>query len=465
MIILVAARLVGALAQKVGQPRVVGEILAGVLLGPSLLGPEIFQWDNPWGFLDCKDALALSPQDDRASITTCFFPPQSRPVIGIIGQLALVFFMFLVGLELDFDLLKGKLRGIATLALGVVVVPVVFGLGVGELLYDEKFVANFGGDAAPSKLAFSLFIGAMLAVTAFPVMARILQEKGLTQSLMGAIGVAAAAVVTVLMFLVTAAADGVKSDDSTSDHVLRFVYVAVYIGVLFAVVRPLLKPLGRIYEEKGLTPEIFAIIIILLFASAYVADRLQVNVIVGAFLLGAILPAPRKLLFRDLSGRLAEITAIVLLPIFLAFSGLNTDFTVLRAEHIAGIGLFLIAGVVGKWGAGAVAARLGGLSWPEGNVLGILMNCRGLLVLVVALIALNGGVITPAMQVGGVLMALITTAMTGPLFDRFAGSVGAPKGGPEEPPRFVTEHRLPDYFGGASAAEPGPQAEPPPAPA
>ncbi len=154
------------------------------------------------------------------------------------------------------------------------------------------------------------------------------------------------------------------------------------------------------------------------FASAYAANQIGINVIVGAFLAGAVLPA-RQGLFREMSRRLADVTAVILLPIFLAFSGLNTDFTKLRASHIPAILLFLLAGIVGKWAGSAVFAKMGGLSWAEGNVLGVLMNCRGLLVLVVALIALNQGVITPPMQVAGVVMALVTTMMTGPLVDRF----------------------------------------------
>ncbi|MPZ22244.1 MAG: hypothetical protein GEU28_01570 [Dehalococcoidia bacterium] len=430
-IILVAARLVGGLAQKVGQPRVVGEIVAGVLLGPTLLGPSIFEWDSSFGFLNCEDALAAS--GGRESITSCVFPPQARSILGVFGQVALVFFMFLVGLELDWKLLRGKGKAIASVAIGVVALPVALGFLVGPLLYDEKFVGNFGTPDEPSEIAFSLVIGAMLSVTAFPVMARILQEKGLTQSMMGSTGIAAAAAVTVLMFLVVAIAIGVANDESTGEQGLGLLLSAIYIAAMFLVVRPALKPLGRMYEEKGLTTEIFAIIIVLLFASAYIAHELDLNVIVGGFLAGAVLPA-REALFRDMSTRLFEITAVILLPIFLAFSGLATDFTTLRAEHIVGLVIFLVAAIGGKWIGGAVSARAAGMSWQEGNVLGILMNCRGLLILVVALVAFNAGTISPQLQVAGVLTALITTAMTGPLFDKFVGSVPPPdEPAPDDP--------------------------------
>lgn len=423
LIILVAARAMGAVASKIGQPRVVGEIVAGVLLGPTLLGRTVFAWDQPWSFLNCEAALAVSGADP--SITACFFPPQTRSVLGLLGQIALVLFMFLVGLELDWDLLKGKGRGIATVAIGSVAFPLVLGFAIGPLLYEAAFVGGFGTDAQPGEFSFTLFIAAMLTVTAFPVMARILQEKGLTQSPMGSIGIAAAAVVTVLMFLSVAVAAGVASNQGPSSLALKFVLAFGFVAVLFLVVRPALAPLGRAYERNGgITPGVFAAILVLLFACAYIAHQIGINVIVGGFLAGAILPA-RQALFRDMAARLADITGVLLLPIFLAFSGLGTDFTALRGSHVAGIALFLGAGVVGKWLGGAVSARAGGLSWAEGNIIGILMNCRGLLILVVALIAFDQGVITAPLQVGGVLMALVTTMMTGPLFDKFIGRVKA----------------------------------------
>lgn len=435
-IILVAARLVGALALKLGQPRVVGEIVAGVLLGPTLLGATMFVWAKPWKFVHCGVSLnaiseALRPPPN---ISSCLFPQQARGVLSVLGQIALMLFMFLVGLELDYGLLKGKVRGIATVAVGVVAVPIALGFAIGPALYNKTFVANFSDTALrPSQTTFTLFVAAMLSVTAFPVLARILQEKGLTQSPMGAVGVAAAAIVTVLMFLTLAVAAGVNRGQSGSDHAVTFALTGVFIAVLFLAVRPMLVPLGRTFSGTGeLSSTLFAAIVVLLVACSYVADRLGLTVIVGGFLAGAVLPA-RKELFRALSSRLSDLTAIVLLPVFLAFSGLNTDFTKLGVAAVGGLALFVAMGIAGKWLGGAASARLGGLSWAEGNVIGVLMNCRGLLVLVVALIAFQGGVISPAMQVGGVLMALITTAMTGPLFDALAPRVSgaAPSdGGP-----------------------------------
>lgn len=436
-IILIVARLLAVAFQKIGQPGVVGQIVAGVLLGPTLFGPKLIKF-TPWGWMNCDIArraqwaadLARNPKAPQpsASLTLCFFPPQARSVIGILGSVALIFFMFMVGLEVDFDKLKGKTFGIASVAFGSIAVPIALGFVVGPMLGDA-----FRGTPTPSSLGFNLMTGAMLSVTAFPVMARILQEKGLTQSAMGAIGVAAAAVVTILMFLSIAVAAGVAKGEPTGDIVTKVIAALVYIAVMWFAVRPLAARLGTTYERTGFSPALLVWILVIVFASSYVAHRLGINVIVGAFMAGLVLPA-RLGLFRDLNTRLQELTPHFLLPFFLAFSGLTTDFTLINGSVIGGIVVFLVAGIVAKWGAGIVFGRLGGLTMAEGNVIGVLMNCRGLLVLVAALVARETGVISPVFQVGGVLMALITTIMTGPLFDKFlpsvAGSAPAPAAAP-----------------------------------
>ena len=417
-IIVVVARLVGGLFVRFGQPRVVGEIVGGILLGPSLLGPAVFTWGSPWKVTACLSAL--EPTKGIPSISSCLFPPQARSVIGVIGQIALIFFMFLVGIEADWSLIKGKLRGVVSVGIGVVILPVLAAFAIAPALYDSKFVAGFGTDAQPSRTAFALMIGAMLSVTAFPVAVRILQEKGLVSTTMGAVGITAAALVTVLMFLVVGVARGVATHQTAGSQVLRLIGTLVYFAVTVLLVRPLLaKFLGPRIERRGsLDGSMFAALIVIVLVSAYTADRIGINVIVGAFVAGSILPA-REILQRELSSRLSDLTIVILLPIFLAFSGLQTDFTKLGWAWLPGIALFLVVGVASKWLGGLLFGRLGGLTSAESNVLGVLMNCRGLLVLVVALIGLQNNVISPQLQVGGVLMALVTTAMTGPLIDRF----------------------------------------------
>lgn len=430
VIIIAAARLLGAVARKVGQPAVVGEIIAGVLLGPSLLGPKLFELSNPPDFLHCdvsNPAMNAGGTPFVANVSACLFPPQAKSVLGVVGQIALVFFMFLVGIEVNGRALKGKEKGIGLVSLGAIAAPVALAFAVVPVLWNSTFVAGFGTATAPNRLGFTLFVGAMLTVTAFPVMVRILQEKGLTTSPMGAVGIAAAAVITVFMFLIIATADGVAKERALLDIGRVWVIAALYIAVMLFGVKRLLAPLGRAYASSGtLSPDMFAIFIGVALASGYVADRVGINVIVGGFMAGLAIPEPRPALWRELTQRLGDFTAVILLPIFLAFSGLNTDFTVLGVGAIGGIVALLVAAIVGKLVGGAVGAKLGGLTWAEGTVLGVLMNCRGLLVLVAALVAFDAGAITPTLQVGGVVVALVTTAMTGPLFDATIKKVDAP---------------------------------------
>jgi Kef-type K+ transport system membrane component KefB len=431
-LILIAARVVGFVFTKIGQPRVVGEIVAGVLLGPTLLGATLWPDFVAPAWLHCQQALLAAPSGTVASPTWCLFPAQSRVVIGALGQVALLLFMFLAGLELDFSLLKGKVKAIFLVGLGVVGLPIVLGFVVGPVLATDVFKPE-----TASNMGFVLFVGAMMAVTAFPVMVRILQEKGRTQSLMGAAGIAAAAVCTVAMFIAASVASSLAAGVSVGGLSVKLALSLVYLAAMLCLVRPLLARLAKSYEASGtLGSGFFALVLILLFASGYVAHLTGLTVIVGGFMVGLVMPV-RKAMFADMSARLAELTGTILLPIFLAVSGLATDFTRLPAAALGGLALFLFAGIVSKWAGGAVFARAGGMTWAEGNVLGILMNCRGLLVLVVSLVGVQSNVITPVMQLGGVLSALITTAMTGPLFDRFVERVPAPPQSAVEPHAVV----------------------------
>lgn len=417
-LILVAARCVGWLFTRIGQPRVVGEIVAGILLGPTLLGATLWPEFVAPAWMHCVDSLAGAPAGTPATPAACLFPAQSRSVLGNVGQLALLLFMLLTGLEIDFERLKGRLSPIALVGIGSVAVPVALAFAIQPVLSTDLFRPS-----GASNLGFVLFVGAMLAVTAFPIMVRILQEKGLTTSPIGAVGIAAAAITTVGMFVTASLASGIAANESGQGLAANILLTVAYLVAMVTLIKPLMARAGRRYREtRHLDSSFFASIMIVTIASGYVAHQLGLTVIIGGFMAGVILPE-RARLFETLNDRLADFTASILLPIFLAFSGLATDFTLLRADAIVGIALLLAVGVVGKWAGGAVLGRLGGLTWAEGNVLGVLMNCRGLLVLVVALLGVQLGVITPVLQLGAVLMALITTAMTGPLFDRYVKAV------------------------------------------
>jgi Kef-type K+ transport system membrane component KefB len=413
-VILVLTRWVGTLLTRFGQPRVVGEIVAGVLLGPTVLGPAIWPQFAAPAFLHCilQPGIPQSP-------TSCLFPPAARAVIGELGQLGLLLFSFLTAIELDRALLRNRIGRIALVGSGSVLLPIVVVLPLKPILVTPVFKP-----ASASTIGFMLFVGVMLAATALPVMVRMLQELGLSQSPLGCTGIAASAVATVGLFVAASIALSMAGTAGAggAEVVLRALGLAVgYLQLMLLMVRPLLTRMASRPAPSRPDPgggSQFVGVLVLLLASGLAAHLAGLTVIVGGFLAGLILPAHTAVRCA-LEQRLGELTRSVLLPIFLAFSGLQTDLTALPVTAYGALALLLACAMVSKWGGGAVLARASGLSWPESNVLGILMNCPGVIVLVVALAGVQNGLITPAMQAGVVLVALIATAMTGPLLTVF----------------------------------------------
>lgn len=362
----------------------VGEIIAGILLGPTVLG----------------------------SFSGELFPAQSLEVLNAMGQIGLLLFMFLVGLEVEIVALKHNLRTVILVGIGVVAFPVLTAPLIAPLLKNDIFQISGTTDTG-----FVLFVAAILAVTALPVMVRILQEKGLTLSRLGAVGIAASAVCTVAMFVTASVAASVSTGEKTGSVLLKVGLISLYLVVTLTIGRSLVRRVADVFRRTArMSTGLYVTIFLVIVASGLAAHMLGLTVIVGGFMAGAVLPI-RKPLFAIFDSRLGDLTAAILLPIFLAVSGLATDFRQLTVEAVPGLLVLVAAGIASKWVGGAVMARAGGLTWAEGNVIGVLMNCRGLLVLVVALVGLRAGIITPVMQLGAVLMALITTSMTGPLFD------------------------------------------------
>jgi Kef-type K+ transport system membrane component KefB len=296
--------------------------------------------------------------------------------------------------------------------IGVVAFPVLTAPLIAPLLKNDIFQISGTTDTG-----FVLFVAAILAVTALPVMVRILQEKGLTLSRLGAVGIAASAVCTVAMFVTASVAASVSTGEKTGSVLLKVGLISLYLVVTLTIGRSLVRRVADVFRRTArMSTGLYVTIFLVIVASGLAAHMLGLTVIVGGFMAGAVLPI-RKPLFAIFDSRLGDLTAAILLPIFLAVSGLATDFRQLTVEAVPGLLVLVAAGIASKWVGGAVMARAGGLTWAEGNVIGVLMNCRGLLVLVVALVGLRAGIITPVMQLGAVLMALITTSMTGPLFD------------------------------------------------
>jgi len=384
-IVMLAARLMGAAMVRVGQPRVMGEVLAGIMLGPTLLG-------------------RIAPEAQAA-----LFPSDVIPYVGAAANLGLIFYMFLIGLELDFSQLKGRISQTAAISNAGVLLPMAVGLLVALPVYelvapDTKF------------LAFALFMGVAMSITAFPVLARILVERRMLKRPVGAIALAAAAIDDVSAWFLIALASAVATAGSATG-VLRTVALAIVFCLVMAfLVRPLLGRVSEAYDTAGHVPGAWiAAIFAGVLLSAYATETIGIALIFGAFIMGAIMP-PRAELTEDVTRRIEDFVVILLLPLFFAYTGLRTDMGLLERSELILLTLVLLAvAIFCKFGGAMAAARVTGLSLRESAVIGALMNTRGLTELIVLNLALEKGVISEALFAALVIMALVTTFMTGPL--------------------------------------------------
>ena len=406
-VIVAAARLVGWVFVKLGQPRVIGEIVAGIMLGPTLLG----------------GTLASGPEDPGSGLVNDLFPLEAFEFLNLLATLGLVLFMFLVGLEVEQRFFHGRGRQIVAIGVAVTVVPFVIGFGVASVLDEPnvwRVLTTRDGTDVPF-ITHALFIGAGLAVTAFPVMARILQERRMLSTEMGAVTIGAAAISLPLMFVVIASAFATGPHGVPESAAVKLLLALALAALLFAVVRPALRwLLNRRYDPgEPLDAGVFALLLIGAFLTGAAADRIGVQALTGGFLFGAAVPQVPGLANAVVS-RLHDLVVIVLIPVLLTVAGLHTDLRAFSLPDVAGLLLFLGAMIVAKWGVSAFTGPAVGLTWRESNALGVLMNCRGLEILIVGLIGLQAGVLTEQMMAVFVLGAIVTTLMTGPLFDRFA---------------------------------------------
>lgn len=385
--IILLARLLGVVARKLGQPLVIAEIVAGILLGPSLLG---------WLWPNVKEAL---------------FPASSMPVLGLLSQVGLVLFMFLIGLELDPKLLKGKTHSSVAISHSSIVVP--FALGA-------MLAFKIHGTLAPEGVKFTsfmLFMGAAMSITAFPVLARILVERRLLRTRIGAVTIACAAVDDVTAWCILAFVVSVARSASPLEALRTTVLSLVYIGVMLKLARPLMIRWAE-RTGPGLTQNRIAAILLLLLASSLVTEWIGIHALFGAFLFGAILPKEGGFA-AALAEKLEDLVVVLLLPLFFAYSGLRTQIGLLNStENFVVCAWIIVLACVGKFGGSAVAARLTGMSWRESSAIGVLMNTRGLMELIVLNIGLDLGVISPTLFTMMVVMALVTTFVTTPLLQK-----------------------------------------------
>lgn len=390
-VIIVVARLFGRLALKLRQPAVIGEIVAGIALGPSLLG--------------------LLPGDLDGHL----FPADVIPYLKILAQLGLVLFMFIVGLELDIGLIRGRGRRAGIISLSSIILP--FALGAAAALALHPLHDTVDGKKV-SLVALMLFMGVAMSITAFPVLARILNDRGMHRTSVGVIALAAAAIDDVLAWTLLALVYAVASGNSPL-AVLRIVALtAVFAAVMFLVVKPLLARIPKWYKSSGrITPDIFAVVLVGILLSALATERIGIHEIFGAFVFGAIMPREGAHEFsREILERLEQLSVSLLLPIFFVIAGFGVDLTQFSdVSLIWQLLLILAVAIGGKFVGAFVGARLQRMPAQQSAAVGVLMNTRGLTELVILLIGTQLGVLDTAMFTMMVVMALVTTIMTGPL--------------------------------------------------
>jgi len=384
-VIIGVSRLLGVLGRRCGQPQVIGEVIAGILLGPSFLG---------W----------LAP-----GVSAALFPPATLPFLGVIAGFGIVIFMFLIGLELNLALLRQRGRAAAVISATSIVVPVVLGAAVALLLYDRL------AGATVSRLGFAGFLGAAMAITAFPVLARILIERDLLHTRVGSMALACAAGDDVAGWCLLSLVAAIGHANGAWQGAATIAWVVVYLAFMVVATRPLLRRLAALYDSReAVSQNLLAAILVLLLASALATQWIGIHAIFGAFVLGALMPR-RSGLVRELSEKLEDFATVFFLPVYFAYTGLRTQIGLLDSAALWLICALLIGvAVAGKFGGSALAARAMGVSWRESAALGALVNTRGLMELIILNVGLDLGLITPTLFAMMVMMAIVTTLMTAP---------------------------------------------------
>ncbi|MDB6135554.1 MAG: nhaS3 [Verrucomicrobiales bacterium] len=396
-VILLFCRLVGAVAARFGQPQVVAEMIAGVLLGPSLFGllmPEQQAWLFPW---------------DKTQTTR-----DTQSYLFPVSQLGLALYMFIVGLEFRMDIIRERLKSSVAVSIAGMAAPFVLGALLAWLIHSRPgihlFPANVPLDSA------MIFLGACMCITAFPMLARIIHYKGLTGTTMGTVAIGAGAIDDAMAWCLLAVVLA-KLDGDWSHAVLNIGGGAAFVILAFTVIKPLLRRAERFLVKDGsLTEGGFVIGIALMSLGAWWTDYIRLHAVFGAFVMGAVMP--RSFMARDLVERIQPLTVTLLLPLFFTYSGLNTKIGLINSASLWLIcGAVLLAAVAGKGGACYLAARATGLPNREALGIGTLMNARGLMELIIINIGLQKGVISEALFATLVIMAVITTLMASPLFE------------------------------------------------
>ncbi len=389
-IVIALSRVMGLLFKKINQPLVIGEIVAGIMLGPSLFG-------------------LLFPE-----LSALLFPTETLPYLNILAQIGLIFFMFLVGLEFNSDNLKGKGDAAVIVSHVSIIAPFFLGSLLAIYLYP-----SLSTSAVPF-VSFSLFMGAAMSVTAFPVLARILTERNLHKTYLGTIAITCAAVDDVTAWCLLAFVISVVRSGDMVSAIPTTLLAIVYIGFMLTVGRSVLNRLADYVEKSNnqkLSQLMVAVIYLGLLGSAMISEVIGIHTIFGAFLYGAVMPQ-RNIFVKDLAEKTEDFTLVFLLPIFFTYTGLRTQIGLLNEPSLwLDCVLVILMATMGKFGGSLFAAKLSGLSWRESSALAVLMNTRGLMELIILNIGLDLGVISPALFAMMVIMALVTTFVTSPVLE------------------------------------------------
>lgn len=405
--IILTARLFGWLFMKIGQPSVIGEIIAGIVLGPSLVGNY---------FPEFSAAL---------------FPTQSLGNLQFLSQIGLILFMFVIGMELDLKVLKNKAHDAVVISHASIIIPFALGMGLAYFIYQ-----TFAPDGIPF-LSFGLFLGIAMSITAFPVLARIVQERGVHKTKLGTVVITCAAADDITAWCILAAVIAIVKAGSFISSLYIIGMAALYVIAMIKLVRPFLKRVGDLHNSvENLSKPIVAIFFLTLIISSYATEIIGIHALFGAFMAGAIMPENVK--FRNIFiEKVEDVALVLLLPLFFVFTGLRTEIGLLNDLYLWQItGLIIAVAVIGKFLGSALAAKFVGQNWKDSLTIGALMNTRGLMELVVLNIGFDLGVLSPKIFAMMVIMALVTTFMTGPTLD-FINWIFKSKN--EEVPKEISE--------------------------
>lgn len=388
IIILFTSRIFGLIFKMLGQQTVIGEIIAGVFLGPSIFGwlfPELFAF---------------------------IFPPDSFISLQFLSQIGLAFFMFVIGMELDLNKIKSKAHDAVLISHVSIILPFFLGTCVSYYIFQELAPEHV------SFLSFALFMGIAMSITAFPVLARIIKKRRLTKTPLGVLAITCAAADDVTAWCLLAAVIAIVKAGSITSALFTIGLAIGYILFMIYVIKPWLQKISerRIMDEK-IDKTVISISFFLLLLSAYFTEIIGIHALFGSFIAGVIMP--NNIRFKEiLTNKIEDVSTILLLPIFFAFTGLRTQIGLLNEGHLW-VFCALIVGVaiIGKLAGSAFTARLIGWSWKDALSLGTLMNTRGLMELVVLNIGYDLGILGPEIFAIMIIMALFTTLMTGPLLD------------------------------------------------